>query len=62
MIWVQRGLGTYSAPYRIYRETRGHAAWIYSTHGVACLGRDIATLAGAKELCEAHKAKNADAL
>jgi hypothetical protein len=59
MNWIQRGLGTYASPYRIYREVQGYAAWIYPKTGAACLGRDIRTLAEAKTLCERHQEKHA---
>jgi hypothetical protein len=54
--WLLRGTSHLSAPYRIYSGVKGFDAWHYGKISF-CLGKQIATVAQAKEICEKHKAE-----
>ena len=47
-----------SAPYSIYRDTRGYSLWYHSKQS-GVLGREIGSLALAQQMAEVHKAKHA---
>lgn len=54
MNWLQQGSRHVSAPYQIVSNVRGYEVWLRTKERYGVLGREIASLAKAKEFAEAH--------
>ena len=57
--WIQQGNRYLSNPYQIVSNVRGYEVWLRTKERYGVLGREIQTLDGAKQFCEAHAKKNA---
>lgn len=55
--WITKGLTAKAYPYQITDGVMGFKVWIYDSHGLTCLARDLPTMKAAKTWAESHKAK-----
>lgn len=56
--WIQTKMTAKAYPYEITHGVRDFQVWIYDSHGLTCLARDLPTMSQAKGFCEIHNAQN----